>query len=119
MNRHEALEWAADFIERTKVFEGASLLPAAKLDMISNLANSVVIPDVPKTITKYRDPDPECIAFIRMLVTRMKTQAARKFVSSRYERAIQEHLDALAGDLVTHPPHTDPDEADMATTDPV
>lgn len=113
MNRHEALEWAADFIERAKVFDGASLLPAAKLDMISNLANSVVIPDKPSHL--YTDP--ECTGHIQKCADAMKKSSNQAY-RNQLKQEIDIHCWHLAGQAAAnepHPPHDVPPKPGSVT----
>lgn len=105
MNRHEALEWAADFLERSKVWEGSSLTPASKIEMLSNFADSVVMLPAPVVTEKYRYPDSDCVAYLKLL---SKKIANNRTIVERQEMQteIARHLDALASDSATHPAHT-------------
>lgn len=112
MNRQEALEWAADYVVRYKFMEAhlAEMRPAEKLALVSELADSVVTPDEPRVITKYREPEPDCIAFIRKMSDKMAKNRTGVPARQKYQKAMSPCLDTIADDLVVTHTHQDPDE---------
>lgn len=122
MNRQEALEWATDYLDRAKVFDGASLTPVAKLEIISNFADTVVTPDPPKV---KQFVDQECANFIQACAAKMKTSRESAY-RNILKQAIDQHCWYMAGQSpanAPHPDHTvpgdpteDADEPEPATT---
>lgn len=116
MNRQEALEWAADWIDRYKIFEGASLVPATRLELISTLADSVVVPDLP---VSSAFADPECTGFIRACVTKLKTTQNKNYKLT-LKNTIDQHCWHLSGESPAneeHPEHIIPADPSVGEPD--
>lgn len=112
MNRQEALEWAADYMDRYKIFEGGSLNPATRLEMISTFADSVVTPEKPSGSFA----DSECTGFIQACAAKMKLSGNKNYRLT-LKNTIDAHCWHLAGQapaMEPHPEHIIP--ADPSTS---
>lgn len=105
MNRQEALEWATDFMERAKIFDGASLTPAAKLSILSEFADSIVTPDPPP---RKQFLDESCAGFIQACTLKMKTAGDRTY-RNLLKQAVDQHIWFLSGMSPANTPHPDHD----------
>ena len=116
LSKVEALEWAADYAERTKLFEIPPVSARDRFEIIDSLAEAALLgqpPEAPKVITY--SPDATCIEYMQYLTEKLRN-ASGISTKDKYRRMLNEHLDALRSSSKDepHPSHRREPEAVQA-----
>lgn len=111
LSKIEALEWASDFAERTKLFEIPPVSARDRYDIVNSLAEAAMLASPPSTVrVDVAVPtDLGCLAHIESLVDRLRN-SSNTTNKVRYRDEIKLHINALKNPATVHPAH--PAEAD-------